>query len=115
MPRDERPGSVGLQVSGIYERIRTRELKLAFEPDPRLHFVKDSPMAYDAATVTAPKYGPTVLYQVDELLERKPVRLASMAVRWACHLSRGERLGTIRQPVDTTWFILSVDDTLVPA
>jgi hypothetical protein len=34
-------GGTTLHVPGLYERIRTRELKLAFAPDPRLHFVKD--------------------------------------------------------------------------
>jgi hypothetical protein len=104
----------GLHVPGLYERIRTRELKLAFEPDPRLHFVKDSPMAYDAAMVTAPKYSPTVLDQVDELLERKPVRLP----RWllggcvTCPEANGW------EPYDSRrydWFVLSADDLVVPA
>jgi hypothetical protein len=72
-----RPIGMGmsLRVPGLYERIRTRELKLAFASDPRLHFVKDDPVAYAAALATAPEYSPTVRYQVEELLERKPVRL----------------------------------------
>ena len=61
MARDSHPGSVSLHVPGLYERIKTRELKLAFAPDPRLHFVEDDPVAYRAALATAPKYSPTVL------------------------------------------------------
>jgi hypothetical protein len=88
-----RPISNGntLHVPGLYEWIRTRELRLAFAPDPRLRFVKDDPEAYEAALATAPKYSPAVLYQVEELLDRKPVRLPRWLLggRVTCPEARG--------------------------
>jgi hypothetical protein len=108
MPRDERR-QLGLHVPGLYEKIRTQELKLAFSSDPRLYFVKDDLVAYEAALATAPTYSPTVLYQVDELLSYQPVRfprwmLGAEAHGWAPYDSRQH-----------DWFILSADDWLVPA
>jgi hypothetical protein len=98
----------------LYSRVRARELKLALSPDPRLHLVKDDPVAYEAALATAPKYSPTVLYQVEELLEWKPVRLPRWLLggRVTCPEARGWA------PYDSRehdWFILSADDWLVPA
>jgi len=99
----------GMHVPGLYERIRTRELKLAFSPDPRLYFVKDDPVAYEAALATAPTYSPTVLYQVEELLDRKPVRLP----RW---LLGGEADGwPAYEDQRHQWFWLGADDVLTPA
>jgi hypothetical protein len=113
MPRDEY-GGVALHVPGLYERVWTRELKLAFAPDPRVYFLRDDPQAYEAALATAPKYSPTVLYQVEELLERKPVRLP----RWLLG-------GRVKCPEAHGWpayedqrhesFWLSADDVLTPA
>ena len=88
-----------LHVPGLYERIRTRELKLAFAPDPRLHFVKDDPVAYEAALATAPTYSPDrAVPDVEELLARKPVRLPRWLLggRVACPEARW--LGTVRGP-----------------
>ena len=66
---------MSLHVPGLYERIRTRELRLAMSPDPRLYLVRDDPVAYRAALATAPEYSPTVLYQTEALLAREPVRV----------------------------------------
>lgn len=113
MPRDSHaPRS--LCVPGLYERIRTRELKLAMSPDPRLYLVKDDPVAYEAAVATAPKYSPTVLYQTEELLDRKPVRLPRWLLggRVTCPEARGWAPYENRR---YDWFTLSPDDVLRPA
>lgn len=103
-----------LRVEGLYERVRARELKLALEPDPRLHLVEDDPVAYEAALATAPKYSPTVLYQVEALLAREPVRVPRWLLggRVTCPEARGWAPYEDRRH---QWFILSPDDTLVPA
>ncbi|WP_163775115.1 hypothetical protein [Mycobacterium cookii] len=98
-----------MHVPGLYEKIRAKELKLAFSPDPRLWLVKDDPVEYERVAATAPKYSPTVLYQVDELLAFQPVRfprwwLPAEAHGWAPYDSR-----------EHDWFILSADDWLMPA
>jgi hypothetical protein len=104
---------MSLCVPGLYERIRSRELKLAFAPDPRLHFVKDDPVAYEAAVATAPKYSPTVLYQVEELLERKPVKLPRWLLgRFTCPEARGWAPYEDQQHQT---FTLTPDDVLRPA
>jgi hypothetical protein len=103
-----------LHVPVLYERIRERELKLALSPDPRLHFLKDDPVAYEAAVATAPKYSPTVLYQVEELLDRKPVRLPRWLLggRVTCPEARG---WAPYEDQRHEWFTLSADDVLTPA
>jgi hypothetical protein len=111
MPRDESI-PVALHVPGLYAKIRAKELKLALAPDPRLYFVKVDPVLYRAALATAPKYIPTVLYQVDELIAWKPVTFP----RWWLG---GRMVPGARgwEPYDSRrydWFILSPDDTLVP-
>jgi hypothetical protein len=80
-----------LHVPGLYERIGARELKLALSPDPLLIFVEDDPMAYRAALATAPTCSPTVLYQVEALLAREPVRLPRWLLggRVTCPEARG--------------------------
>lgn len=102
----------GLYVPGLYAKVRTKELKLALSPDPRLYLVEDDPLAYEAALATAPKYSPTVLSQVDELLAWKPVRVP----RWS--------LGGRMVPSARGWppfedrlhqCVLSPDDVLTPA
>jgi hypothetical protein len=106
-------GCTTLHVPGLYQRIRTRELKLAFAPDPRLHFVKDDPLAYKATLATAPKYSPTVLYQVEELLDRKPVRLPRWMLggRFTCPEARGWLAYEDQRHQS---FILTPDDVLTP-
>jgi hypothetical protein len=104
----------GLTVPGLYSRIRQRELKLAMSPDPRLHFVKDDPVAYAAALATAPKYSLTILYQVERLLAWEPVTLPRWLLggRVTCPEARG------LPPYEEgrhQWFTLSRDDVLVPA
>jgi hypothetical protein len=93
---------------------RERELKLALSSDPRLHIVKDDPVAYRAALATAPKYSPTVLYQVEELLAREPVTVPRWLLggRVTCPEADGWAPYENRQH---QWFVLSPDDTLVPA
>jgi hypothetical protein len=102
-----------LHVAGLYERIRTRELKLALSPDPRLHFVKDDPVAYEAALATAPTSSPTVLYQTDELLAYKPVRVPRWLLggRVTCPEAKGWAPYENRQH---QWFTLTADDVLTP-
>jgi hypothetical protein len=104
----------GLPVPNLYAQIRTRELKLAFAPDPRLHFVKDDALAYEAALATAPKYSPTVLYQVEELLARKPVRLPRWLLggRVTCAEAR---TWPAYQDQRNQWFTLDASDVLRPA
>jgi hypothetical protein len=82
-------------------------------PDPRLHFVKDDPVAYAAALATAPKYSPTVLYQTEELLERKPVRLPRWLLggRITCPEARNWQA---YESGRYEWFILTPDDVLTP-
>jgi hypothetical protein len=100
-------------VPGLYERVRSRELKLALSPDPRLHFVKDDAVAYRAALATASKYSPTVLYQV-EFLARKPVRLPRWLLggRVTCPEARGWAPYESRRH---EWFTLTAEDVLTPA
>jgi hypothetical protein len=101
-------------VLRLYSRIRTRELKLALAPDPRLHLVKDDPVAYAAALATAPKYSPTLLYQTEELLEWKPVTLPRWLLggRVACPEAAGWPPYEERRH---QWFTLTPDDVLVSA
>jgi hypothetical protein len=107
-------GGTTLHVPGLYERIRTRELKLAFAPDPRLHFVKDDPLAYEATLATAPKYSPTVLSQTEALLERKPVRLPRWLLggRVTCPEARG---WAPYEDQRHQWFTLDASEVLRPA
>jgi hypothetical protein len=107
-------GKGTLCVPGLYERIRSRELMLAFSADPRLHFVKDDPVAYVAALATAPKYSPTVLYQVEGLLARKPVRLPRWLLggRVTCPEARG---WAPYEDQRHQWFTLSASEVLRPA
>ncbi len=104
----------GLHVPGLYAKVRARELKLALSPDPRLHFVEDDPVAYRAALATAPKYSPTVLYQVEELLAWEPVRLPRWLLggRVTCPEAKGWAPYESRRH---DWFMLSADDVLTPA
>lgn len=105
MPLAERR-PLGLRVEGLYAKVRAKELKLAFSPDPRLYFLRDDPVEYERVAASAPKYSPTVLYQVDELLAYKPVRFP----RWSLP---AEAHGWAHRQHD--WFILSADDWIVPA
>jgi hypothetical protein len=107
-------GMAGLRVPGLYEKIKTRELKLAFAPDPRLYFVKDDPLAYEAAVATAPTYSPTVLNHTEALLERKPVRLPRWLLggRVTCTEARGWGPYEDRR---YQWFTLTADDVVTPA
>jgi hypothetical protein len=103
----------GLHVPGLYAKVREKELRLALSPDPRLYLVEDDPVAYGAALATAPKFSPTVLYQTEQLVARQPVRFP----RWWLG---GRMVPKARgwEPYDSRrydWFILSADDTLVPA
>jgi hypothetical protein len=101
-----------LHVEGLYEKIRTRELKLALSSDPRLS-LGDLPPD-ERAALERQTYSPTVLYQVPELLAYKPVRLP----RWllggnvTCPEARGWAPYDNRQH---QWFILTPDDVLTPA
>jgi hypothetical protein len=61
-----------LLVAGLYERIRSRELKLALSPDPRL---LGDLTSHERATLESQNFSPTVRYQVEELLHHQPVRL----------------------------------------
>jgi hypothetical protein len=103
---------MSLHVVGLYERIRSRELKLAMSPDPRL-LLGDLP-PHERAVLETQTYSPTVLYQVEELLERKPVRLPRWLLggRITCPEARG---WAPYEDHRHDWFILSPDDTLVPA
>ena len=101
----------GLQVPGLYAKVRAKELKLALSPDPRLS-LGDLPPD-ERAALESQKYSPTVLYQVEELLHHRPVRMP----RWmlggrTCPEARGWAPYESR---DHDWFILSPDDTVVPA
>lgn len=98
-----------MPVPGLYAKVRGKELRLALAPDPRLWFVKDDPVEYERVAATAPKYSPAVLYQVDELMNYKPVRfprwwLGAEAHGWAPY-----------EDHQHDWFVLSADDWLVPA
>jgi hypothetical protein len=109
--RDKAGVRVGLHVPGLYEKIRAKELKLALAPDPRLYGLTG--LERVAAALNAPKYSPTVLYQVEALLAYEPVRVP----RWMlggrpCPQARGWAAYEDRRH---PWFILSPDDTLVPA
>jgi hypothetical protein len=101
-----------LRVAGLYEKIRTRELKLAFSPDPRLTLGDLSPP--ERAALESQKYAPTVLYQVSELLAYQPVRLP----RWllggnvTCPEARGWAPYEDRRH---EWLTLTADDVLTPA
>jgi hypothetical protein len=101
-----------LRVPGIYKKIRDRELTLAFSPDPRL-LLGDLP-PHEREVLETQKYAPTVLYQVEELLERKPVRLPRWLLggRITCPEARG---WAPYEDQRHDWFILSADDTLTPA
>jgi hypothetical protein len=107
-------GGTTLHVPGLYERIRTRELKLAFAPDPRLHFVKDDPLAYEATLATASTYSPIVLSQTEALLEGKPVRLSRWMLggRFTCPEAKDWPPYADQRH---QWFTLTPDDVLVPA
>jgi hypothetical protein len=101
-----------LHVPGIYKKIRDRELKLAFSPDPRLS-LGDLPPD-ERAALESQKFSPTVLYQVDELLAYRPVRLPRRLLggNVTCPEARGWA------PYDNRrheWFILTHDDVLTPA
>jgi hypothetical protein len=103
---------MSLVVPGLYERVRSAELRLALSPDPRL-LLGDLP-PHERATLESQKYSPTVLYQVEELLDHQPVRLP----RWLLG-------GRVTCPEAKDWpayqdqrhqsFWLSPDDTLMPA
>jgi hypothetical protein len=98
---------------GLYEKVRTRELKLAFAPDPRLSLIRDS-VERERVAATAPRHSPTVLFQVEELLARRPVRLP----RWLLggHVTCPEAKGWA--PYEDRrhqWFVLGPEDVLRPA
>jgi hypothetical protein len=101
-----------LHVEGLYDKIRNRELTLALRPDPRLA-LSDVPPD-ERAALERREFSPTVLYQVEELLNYEPVRLP----RWllggnvTCPQARGWRPYESRRH---DWFILTRDDVLVPA
>jgi hypothetical protein len=101
-----------LRVEGLYDKIRNRELKLALSPDPRLS-LGDLPPD-ERAALERQTFSPTVLYQVEELLNYAPVRLP----RWllggnvTCPQARGWRPYEDRRH---DWFILTRDDVLTPA
>jgi hypothetical protein len=105
-------GLAGLRVPGLYEKIRTRELKLALSPDPRL-LLGDLP-PHERAVLEAQTYAPTVLGQTDELLARKPVRLPRWLLggRVTCPQAKGWPPFEDRQH---DWFTLDASDVLTPA
>jgi hypothetical protein len=112
MPRDESDGAAPLHVDGLYEQVRSRELKGAFAPDPRLLLGDLSPG--ERAALESQRYAPTALGQVNELLARQPVKLPRWLLggRITCPEARGWAAYESR---DHDWSILSPDDTLVPA
>lgn len=103
---------MSLRVEGLYERIRAKELTLAMSPDPRL-LLGDLP-PHERHVLETQTYAPTVLYQVEELLERKPVRLPRWLLggRVTCPEARGWAPYEDRQH---DWFTLTADDVLMPA
>src|ERR1700752_1351210 len=111
MPLADGDRRVGLRVPGLYERVRERELKLALSPDPRLYGMTG--VERFAAALNAPKYSPTVLYQVDELLEHRPVRVPRWLLggRVTCPEARGWAPYENRRH---QWFTLTADDVLTP-
>jgi hypothetical protein len=103
---------MSLRVEGLYEKIRAKELTLAMSRDPRL-LLGDLP-PHERATLESQKYSPTVLYQVEELLARKPIRLPRWLLggRVACPEARGWAPYEDRRH---DWFTLDASDVLTPA
>jgi hypothetical protein len=100
-----------LRVPRLYEKVRAKELKLSLSPDPRL-LLGDLP-PHERAGLEAQTYAPTVLGQVEALMHRQPVRFPRWwlggrmwpkARGWAPYENRRH-----------SWFVLSPDDTLMPA
>ena len=67
-----------------------------------------------ATLATAPTYSATVLYQVEELLDRKPVRLPRWMLggRFTCPEARGWAPYEVKRH---QWFTLDASEVLRPA
>ena len=105
-------GGTTLHVPGLYERVRTRELKLAFSSDPRL-LLGDLPPR-ERAVLESQEYAPTVLGQVEALLAREPVTVPHWLLggRFTCPEARNWEPYESRR---YDWFTLTPDDVLTPA
>jgi hypothetical protein len=106
-------GGNTLCVEGLYQKIREKELRLALAPDPRLSLIRDS-VERERVAASAPRFWPTVLYQTEELLAGKPVRLPRWLLggRVTCPQARGW------PPFESQrhqWFTLTPADMLTPA
>jgi hypothetical protein len=112
VPRDTGADVATLRVDGLYERIRSRELKLALSPDPRL-LLGDLP-AHERAVLETQKFSPTVLRQVQALMDRQPIRVPRWMLggRTTCPQARGWAAYASGR---YDWFTLTPDDVLTPA
>jgi hypothetical protein len=108
MPRDKGTGLVSFHASGTYETIRSKELRTAMRPDPRL-LLGDLPPDERAALETQ-RFAPTAIGQVQQLLNREPVS----APAWYFGRSFPEARDWLKDHREVTWVLVWPDDTIMP-